>query len=141
MSEPTGLLFAALALFAISTLFRRVFLTSSGTKPSSETISDADPLVELVPLNVLYSESQPVKKTASNQTSSVMLNLAPWQVEVAVEVDRPTQNRGEERKTDRAIDRTGPDASMWNGALKYSNERTNLHLPPTRSPMGFLGGS
>ena len=89
MSEPTGLLFAALALFAISALFRRVFLTSSGTKPSSETISDADPLVELVPLNVLYSESQPVKKTASNQTSSVMLNLAPWQVEVAVDVDRP----------------------------------------------------
>jgi hypothetical protein len=88
MSEPTGLLFAALALFTISALFRRFFLTSNDTKPAFETISDADPLAELVPLNVLYSESQPMEKTASKQTSSVTLNLAPWQLEVAVEVDR-----------------------------------------------------
>jgi hypothetical protein len=77
MSEPTGLLFAALALFAISALLRRVFLTSSDTKPAFETISDADPLTELVPLNVLYSESQPMEKTASKQSSSVTLNPAP----------------------------------------------------------------
>jgi hypothetical protein len=88
MSEPTGLLFVALALFAISALFRRFFLTSSDTRPASETISDADPLAELVPLNVLYSEFRPVEKTGSKETSNVTLNLAPWQLEVAVEVNR-----------------------------------------------------
>jgi hypothetical protein len=77
MSEPAGLLFAALALFAISAMLRRVFLTSNDTKPAFETISDADPLAELVPLNVLYSESQPMEKTALKQTSSVTLNPAP----------------------------------------------------------------
>jgi hypothetical protein len=67
MSEPTGLLIAALALFAISALFRRFFLTSDGAKTLDGNISDADPLAQLELLNI-YIEFQLIQKTASKQT-------------------------------------------------------------------------
>jgi hypothetical protein len=111
MSEPTGLLFAALALFTISALFRRVFLTSNATKTLDGNISDADPLAQLELLNI-YSESQLRQKTASKQTSSLTLNLAPWQLEVALEVDRLIKTEAKQGEIHRAIDQRGPDASL-----------------------------
>jgi hypothetical protein len=88
MSEPTSLLFAGLTLLAISALLRPVFLAPDRTKSADGDISDTDPLAEHVPLNILYRESQPMQKTEPKQPPTVTLNLAPWQLEVAVEVRR-----------------------------------------------------
>ena len=88
MSEGTGLLFAALALFAVSALFRRVFLSSSGKEPLNRNSSYADPLPQFGPLDILYRESQPMQKCEVKQTPSMTPQVAPWQREIAIEVSR-----------------------------------------------------
>jgi hypothetical protein len=88
VSEATSLLFAAIAILAISLMLRRVFITSDGTKPPAQSIADMDLLDGSVPRNILYSESQVMQKIAPKQTSSVTLDLTPWQLEVAVEISR-----------------------------------------------------
>lgn len=83
MSEATGLLFAALALIAVSVLFRRVLLSP---KHTDKVVSDPALCAEEVPLNILYSESKLIQNAERAQIRSV--ELCPWQFEVATEISR-----------------------------------------------------
>jgi hypothetical protein len=97
MSEATSLLFVAITIFAISLMFRRVFRTSDSTRPPDQNISDMDLSDDQVPLNILYSESQAMQKPAPKQTPSV-LDLAPWQLEVAVEISRLVKTEAKQER-------------------------------------------